>query len=58
MNIVKYFNCKWCKGLNVLAPETVDHILLDCDGSQNEMIRSLNRNNVDYNIHRNKLKKK
>ena len=35
----------------------MDHLLLDCGGCQDEMIQTLNRNNENYNIHRNKLKK-
>ena len=30
MGIVNDFNCKWCKGPQILVPETVDHFLIDC----------------------------
>ena len=39
-----------------MLPETVDHFLLDCGGCQNDMIKTLDKNNVEYNEFRNKLK--
>ena len=40
----------------LMLPETVDHFLLDCGGCQNDMIKTLDKNNVKYNEFRNKLK--
>ena len=37
--------------------ETVDHYLMDCTGFTNIIIQQLNRNNVNYNVVRNKLRK-
>ena len=38
--------------------ETVDHYLMDCTGYRSEMIRSLYKHNMDFNIIRNKLRNK
>ena len=59
MGIVDDYNCKWCKKplSNIIVPETVDHFLLDCGGCQDEMIKSLNKNNIPYDEHRNSLKR-
>ena len=57
INIVNDFNCKWCKGPNIMVPETVDNFLLDCKGCRNDAIRSLHKNNVLYDGFRNTLKK-
>ena len=57
MSIVNDFNCKWCKGPNILVPETVDHFLLECGGCQSNMIQSLHKNNITYDNHRNVPKK-
>ena len=46
------YKCKKCN-----HPETVDHFLLDCPGYTDKFAQQLFKNNVDYNIQRNKLKK-
>ena len=58
MNIVDDYNCKWCVSPQTIVPETVDHFLLDCSGCRNEMLRSLHKNNVEYDEFRNNLKRK
>ena len=35
----------------------MDHFLLDCGGCKKEMLRSLHKNNVEYDEFRNKLKR-
>ena len=57
MGIVNDYNCKWRVKPQIIAPETVYHFLLDCGGCQNDMLKSLHKNNVPCNIFRNKLKR-
>ena len=50
--------CRHCSKLGNNVSETVDHYLMDCPGFTDPAIRSLNRNNIDFNVERNKFKKK
>ena len=61
--------CKYCnkkkkdkKGkiieMKIKVIEKVSHYLIDCPGIKDEMILSLSKNAVNYNIERNKLRKK
>ena len=50
--------CRHCSGTEKKIKETVNHYLIDCPGFKEPVIRSLNRNNIDFNVERNKLKKK
>ena len=50
--------CKHCSGKEKKVIETVDHYLIECSGFKNPVIRSLNRNNIDFNVERNKLRKR
>ena len=54
MGIINRENGYKCKHCNV--PETVDHYLIDCPGVKEKMHQGLHKNNVDYNILRNKFK--
>ena len=57
MDIVNSYNCKWCTKLPMEVPETVDHFLLNCKGCVKDVIKSLHKNNVEYDGFRNILKK-
>ena len=57
MGIVNDYNCKWCVKPQIIVPETVDHFLLDCGGCQNNMLGSLHKNNVPYDVLRCKLRR-
>ena len=50
--------CKHCSGKEKKVIETVDHYLIECSGFKNPVIRSLNHSNIDFNVERNKLRKK
>ena len=52
IGITDDYKCSKCN-----VPETVDHYLQDCNGYTDPFVQSLNRNNVDYNKQRNRLKK-
>ena len=46
-------NCKFCD-----TPETVEHFIMECPGITDQLTLSLSRKNVNYNVCRNRLRKK
>ena len=61
--------CKYCNKkekdkdrkeieIKIKVIEKVSHYLIDCPGIKDEMILSLSKNNINFNVERNKLRKK